>query len=234
MALGQPPLSRRLPFIWVLSHLNSQACHRPNIVIGPGIRTPPLQSEIKPRESTRVRSSSTSPPQRRQQATLPRHHATIAAWNATSKCGAGTASFRSNLGRRPSGLPQANTWARQLALGAELRALRSNGGWRPRPTAATTGWHNHAPVSADRAAWTATLYTIATSSTGVSAIERAFELAATGRFATVTEIKLRLAREGYRHEQVEGPALAKQITAIIENARHPHASKGPAAAKSDE
>ena len=62
----------------------------------------------------------------------------------------------------------------------------------------------------------------------VSAIERAFELAATGRFASATEIKLKLAREGYRHEQVEGRALAKQIRAIIEKAR-----RRPGAVKSD-
>ena len=39
----------------------------------------------------------------------------------------------------------------------------------------------------------------------VSALERAFELAATGHFSTVSEIKLKLLREGYQYEQVEGP-----------------------------
>ena len=41
----------------------------------------------------------------------------------------------------------------------------------------------------------------------ISTLERAFELAATGLFSTVTEIKLRLAREGYQFEQVEGRNL---------------------------
>ena len=45
----------------------------------------------------------------------------------------------------------------------------------------------------------------------VSTMERAFELAATGHFVTVTEIKLVLAREGYQYEQVAG-ARAFQAT----------------------
>ena len=53
----------------------------------------------------------------------------------------------------------------------------------------------------------------------VSTLERAFHLAGTGLFSTVTEIKLRLAREGYRHEQVEGPELIKQLTSAIAEAR---------------
>jgi hypothetical protein len=38
----------------------------------------------------------------------------------------------------------------------------------------------------------------------VSTLERAFELAATGRFLTVSEIKLRLHRGGYHHESSTG------------------------------
>jgi hypothetical protein len=53
----------------------------------------------------------------------------------------------------------------------------------------------------------------------VSTLERAFYLAATGRFATVTEIKLKLAREGYRHELVEGPELTKQLLSAMTKAR---------------
>ena len=53
----------------------------------------------------------------------------------------------------------------------------------------------------------------------VSPIERAFQLAATGRFATVTEIKLRLAAEGYRASQVEGRSLSKQLAETIAKAR---------------
>ena len=53
----------------------------------------------------------------------------------------------------------------------------------------------------------------------VSTLERAFHLAGTGLFSTVTEIKLRLAREGYRHELVEGPELIKQLTSAMTEAR---------------
>jgi hypothetical protein len=53
----------------------------------------------------------------------------------------------------------------------------------------------------------------------LSSIERAFQLAGTGRYSTVSQIKLQLAREGYRHEQVEGRQLAKQIVKIIAKAR---------------
>ena len=60
----------------------------------------------------------------------------------------------------------------------------------------------------------------------ISTLERAFELAATGLFSTVTEIKLRLAREGYQFEQVEGPELAKQLVAAMTKARC-----GPASAR---
>ena len=54
----------------------------------------------------------------------------------------------------------------------------------------------------------------------VSTLERAFELAATGLFSTVTEIRLRLAREGYQQEQIEGPELAKQLVAAMTKASH--------------
>lgn len=53
----------------------------------------------------------------------------------------------------------------------------------------------------------------------VSPVERAFQLAASGRYLTVSEIKLALAREGYRQELVEGRHLAKQIVAVITKAR---------------
>ena len=53
----------------------------------------------------------------------------------------------------------------------------------------------------------------------VSTLERAFDLAATGLFSTVTEIRLRLAREGYRPELVERPELIKQLTLAMTEAR---------------
>ena len=60
----------------------------------------------------------------------------------------------------------------------------------------------------------------------VSTLERAFELAATGLFSTVTEIRLQLAREGYQYEQVQGPELAKQLVAAMTKA-----SQRPASAR---
>jgi hypothetical protein len=59
----------------------------------------------------------------------------------------------------------------------------------------------------------------------VSAVERAFQLAASARYLTVSEIKVTLAREGYRHELVEGRQLAKQLLAVITRARSSHAAK---------
>ena len=58
----------------------------------------------------------------------------------------------------------------------------------------------------------------------VSTLERAFELAATGLFSTVTEIRLQLAREGYQYEQVQGPELAKQLVAAMTKASQRPAS----------
>jgi hypothetical protein len=55
----------------------------------------------------------------------------------------------------------------------------------------------------------------------VTSLERAFELAATGHFATVAEIKLRLHREGYDYEVVQGPLLYQQLKDAIERARAP-------------
>ena len=52
-----------------------------------------------------------------------------------------------------------------------------------------------------------------------SVFERAFDLAASGRFLTVNEIRLRLHREGYREELIQGPILAKQLLSAIEQAR---------------
>ena len=53
----------------------------------------------------------------------------------------------------------------------------------------------------------------------INCLERAFQLAATGRYLTVTEIKLRLHEEGYPHGQIDGPLLKKQLVDAIANAR---------------
>ena len=60
-----------------------------------------------------------------------------------------------------------------------------------------------------------------------SVFERAFELAASGRFLTVSEIRLRLHREGYREELIEGPILAKQLLDAIKQARVDRATSKP-------
>jgi hypothetical protein len=55
----------------------------------------------------------------------------------------------------------------------------------------------------------------------VSAIERAFALAASGRFHKVSDIRLQLHREGYNHELVQGPLLSKQLAEVMQQAHHP-------------
>ena len=57
--------------------------------------------------------------------------------------------------------------------------------------------------------------------TGVSVLERAFQLAATGRFDNVSQIKRRLDSEGYDTLQVSGPVLIKQLMTAICYARSP-------------
>jgi len=53
----------------------------------------------------------------------------------------------------------------------------------------------------------------------VSTLERAFALAASGRFHKVSDIRLQLHREGYNYEVVQGPVLAKQLGEAMEKAR---------------
>jgi hypothetical protein len=52
----------------------------------------------------------------------------------------------------------------------------------------------------------------------VSTLERAFALAASGRFHKVSDIRLQLHREGYNHALVQGPVLAKQLVEAMEKA----------------
>jgi hypothetical protein len=54
----------------------------------------------------------------------------------------------------------------------------------------------------------------------VSTLERAFEPADSGLFSTVAAIKIKLAREGYRHELIEGSELVKQLVAAMTKASH--------------
>ncbi len=46
-------------------------------------------------------------------------------------------------------------------------------------------------------------------------LERAFELARSGHYATVCSLKQRLAKEGYVAEQLTGPTLLAQVRAIL-------------------
>jgi hypothetical protein len=48
---------------------------------------------------------------------------------------------------------------------------------------------------------------------GKTTLERAFELARSGRFSTVSELKLAVAAEGYDRKQLEGGALSRQLSA---------------------
>jgi hypothetical protein len=56
-------------------------------------------------------------------------------------------------------------------------------------------------------------------------IERAFELAKSGKFRTPSEVKSALSGEGYRAEQISGPALMRQLREIIRVARAPEAQQ---------
>ena len=57
-----------------------------------------------------------------------------------------------------------------------------------------------------------------------SPLERAFELAKSGKYATVDEIKIQLGKEGYSNSQVTGRQLTQQLRALIATA-HGSASK---------
>jgi hypothetical protein len=66
---------------------------------------------------------------------------------------------------------------------------------------------------------------------GISVLERAFLLAATGRYDTVTQIKRQLETEGYASLQVSGPALFKQLRTEISYAHRSAATSRHAAAE---
>ena len=52
-----------------------------------------------------------------------------------------------------------------------------------------------------------------------TAIERAFELASTGYFQRVEEIRRAVTREGYPESHLDGPFLSKQLREAIKKAR---------------
>ena len=50
---------------------------------------------------------------------------------------------------------------------------------------------------------------------GISAIERAFQIAASGRVKDMQELRAVLNREGYDLSQLQGPSLLKQLRDAI-------------------
>jgi hypothetical protein len=54
---------------------------------------------------------------------------------------------------------------------------------------------------------------------GVTTIERAFQLAKSGSYASVADIKKRLSLEGYSIAQITGGVLTGQLRALIKAAR---------------
>jgi hypothetical protein len=53
----------------------------------------------------------------------------------------------------------------------------------------------------------------------ITTLERAFQLAKSGDYASVPDIKKRLIQEGYSIAQITGRALSKQLLALIRAAR---------------
>jgi hypothetical protein len=60
----------------------------------------------------------------------------------------------------------------------------------------------------------------------ITAIERAFQLAKSSSCSTVSDIKRRLASEGYSASQISGRTLARQLVALIK-ARPPESAEPP-------
>jgi hypothetical protein len=52
-----------------------------------------------------------------------------------------------------------------------------------------------------------------------TALERAFQLATSGRCASVKDIRVALAAEGYPREQLTGPSLTKQLKELIRSSQ---------------
>ena len=52
-----------------------------------------------------------------------------------------------------------------------------------------------------------------------TALERAFEMAQSGRFPSVSDIKRAIAQEGYSVSQLDGGTLTRQLSANIKEAQ---------------
>lgn len=53
---------------------------------------------------------------------------------------------------------------------------------------------------------------------GTTALERAFELARSGRYENVGVLRAALKAEGYAYKQIEGPSLLRQLREIMNGA----------------
>jgi hypothetical protein len=53
----------------------------------------------------------------------------------------------------------------------------------------------------------------------ITALERAFQLAKTGAYASVQEIKRQVSREGFSADQITGRSLSKQLSELIRKSR---------------
>lgn len=53
---------------------------------------------------------------------------------------------------------------------------------------------------------------------GKSTLERAFELARSGRFGSVSDVKQAVSAEGYDRRQLEGSALTRQLSSLVRDA----------------
>jgi hypothetical protein len=53
----------------------------------------------------------------------------------------------------------------------------------------------------------------------VTALERAFQLAKSGKVGGIPEIRQALNREGYSGDQLEGSTLRRQLTSLLKTAR---------------
>jgi hypothetical protein len=59
----------------------------------------------------------------------------------------------------------------------------------------------------------------------VRPLERAFELAKSGDYSSVTNIKRQLQQEGYDSAQINGPSLLRQLSKIIKTASSKRAER---------
>ncbi len=67
----------------------------------------------------------------------------------------------------------------------------------------------------------------------ISQLERAFELARSGRCTTVADIKRKLREEGYQDDQIEGPSLFGQLNSLMRKSATQTGSESGASSRSN-